>query len=800
MYEQVKASLRSLAVGHDWWRRSALPDLGTATRDLLGELSTRDLLRMRAAADDDRRSPPKVCLKAVDEPPDPLGLAWPLLAAYVASLGGAERDLFGGGPAVAPGDDVRRDLLWMRCVSLVLLDQLTALQVIRPVPAEHFGLAGGVGDADGVGFAFAAIDAAPRDGSWPRSLFAGLAAGGDRLVFAIPMRVPHYPDGYWPVTAAAAFDQAIGWLADGTTNLCRAAEFLAYLARPLKADPWDDRLDLAQSIAVAGGDADRIRHLLRVVPLFRMDAALQVVRSAAPEHEEYLLRLRTARSEAAAVEAAKQPPVAERFVWKPNPPARPEPRTWAAWLRLLPALEAGADGEVDAWVRDPGMPPQAWRRAFDLAESVAGSTGGVPPWYRKLFDVRVGVRGTPLWVLRMRRFLRRGRPVPDPLAAVIRADPSLLRLAYDAAPVRWLDDALASLPLAALLPRTLGRPDLARLIEARVPRDRRLAAGADLRADLADRPRFAAALECALATSLTLGREFVAAAFAARYGGGPGTHFDHLYSTREIPKRGGGTRALAIPSGSLRRVQRAILDHVLTPHPLPDACHGFRRRRSIVTNSAGHCGRPMVVRADIRDCFASTTRGRVRYAMTVATAAAEPFTDRALSRSALALLADLCTYRGALPTGAPTSPAILNVLLAGTDRGLSTVAGRHGLTYTRYADDLVISGPPRARRLLPLVRRMLAEVGYELHPGKTIVMRRGDRQRVTGLVVNGDRPTLPRAERRRLRAAAHHHAAGRPLHWRDGRPMSEAALRGRLALLHMVDPRRAAGLRQQAFG
>lgn len=46
-----------------------------------------------------------------------------------------------------------------------------------------------------------------------------------------------------------------------------------------------------------------------------------------------------------------------------------------------------------------------------------------------------------------------------------------------------------------------------------------------------------------------------------------------------------------------------------------------------------------------------------------------------------------CLYRH-LPQGAPTSPALSNIVGYEMDKKLAALAAEYGLTYTRYADDL----------------------------------------------------------------------------------------------------------------
>src|SRR5262249_50962039 len=115
-----------------------------------------------------------------------------------------------------------------------------------------------------------------------------------------------------------------------------------------------------------------------------------------------------------------------------------------------------------------------------------------------------------------------------------------------------------------------------------------------------------------------------------------------------------------------------------------------------------------------------------------------------------------------LPQGAPTSPALTNALCLRLDRRLTALAQKLGWRYTRYADDLTFSlpathaGKPRLGALLGGVKHIVKSEGFALNDEKTRVARPGSRQKITGLVVNGDgKPRVPRKLRRQLRAALH---------------------------------------------
>jgi hypothetical protein len=145
-----------------------------------------------------------------------------------------------------------------------------------------------------------------------------------------------------------------------------------------------------------------------------------------------------------------------------------------------------------------------------------------------------------------------------------------------------------------------------------------------------------------------------------------------------------------------------------------------------------------------------------------------------------------------LPQGAPTSPALTNTLCLRLDQRLSGLARKYGWRYTRYADDLTFSlpnsnkGEPKLNALMGLVKRIAAAEGFRVHPEKTRIARSGSRQRVTGLVVNGQgQPRVPRKLKRELRAAVHNLKRGKPL--KEGESL--ARLTGYAAYIHMSDPK-----------
>jgi hypothetical protein len=151
-----------------------------------------------------------------------------------------------------------------------------------------------------------------------------------------------------------------------------------------------------------------------------------------------------------------------------------------------------------------------------------------------------------------------------------------------------------------------------------------------------------------------------------------------------------------------------------------------------------------------------------------------------------------------LPQGAPTSPALANLAAFGLDRRLTGLAAHFGLRYSRYADDLTLSGPALTGRRSTVVARYAAGIardeGFALQPRKSRLRTAARRQLVTGVVVNAH-PNLARDQYDRLRATLHRLALdGPPAD--DGGVDLRAQLRGRVAWAESLNPGRGAKLRR----
>jgi hypothetical protein len=286
------------------------------------------------------------------------------------------------------------------------------------------------------------------------------------------------------------------------------------------------------------------------------------------------------------------------------------------------------------------------------------------------------------------------------------------------------------------------------------------------------------------------------------------------YRYRMLPKRSGGWRLLEVPEPHLmhlqRRVLRDLLDHI-EPH---EAACGYTQGRSVLGHVGAHAGQPVILKFDLRDFFASVRASRVHglfatlgYPESVAreltalctTATPEPILRRMREEGGITWEQAQRWRDAHLPQGAPTSAALANLCAFGFDLRLDGLAHVLGARYTRYADDITLSGPrslhSSASRVERWIGRIALEEGFALNHRKTRCQQSGHRQTVCNVVVN-QRPNLRREEFDRLKAILHRCVTRGPAaENRQGIEQWQQHLRGRVAWAAQLNPDKAQRLK-----
>ncbi|WP_374398102.1 reverse transcriptase family protein [Tabrizicola sp.] len=280
--------------------------------------------------------------------------------------------------------------------------------------------------------------------------------------------------------------------------------------------------------------------------------------------------------------------------------------------------------------------------------------------------------------------------------------------------------------------------------------------------------------------------------------------FARHYHCHLIPKRDGTLRLIEEPKPVLKRLQRRILHGLLDHVPTHPSAHGFVRGRNCIDAAAKHAGEAVVLSFDLADFFPGIPWTRVYatfralgYPQAVARALAQlttALTPHDILQTPTLAARDPLKGRH-LPQGAPTSPALANLAAFRFDDRLSALARRLGARYTRYADDLTFSGDPH---IAPILARAIPEIaqseGFRLNPAKTRRASRGQRQTVTGLVVN-QHVNVPRPTYDRIKTTIHH--LQNPEDPRRADPAFLARLRGQIGWVEAVNPAKGVKLRDR---
>lgn len=257
------------------------------------------------------------------------------------------------------------------------------------------------------------------------------------------------------------------------------------------------------------------------------------------------------------------------------------------------------------------------------------------------------------------------------------------------------------------------------------------------------------------------------------------------YKVYEIPKRSGGTRKIAQPARELKLLQRIIVSSVLDGLPVHRAAKAYRPGMSIRDNAAVHAGATPILKMDFENFFPSIrSTDWLAYCRSSGILGAE---DAALAAQLL--------FRRAkgerllkLSIGAPSSPALSNVLLYGFDTIVEAEAEKRGIRYTRYADDMTFSGQ-RIGMLKDMVEvvadaaRTIKRPRLRVNNAKTTFVTMSSRRTVTGVTLSNDGMTSVGHDRKRLINAKVHRALNGKLSSDD---LSNLA--GELSFVNVVEP------------
>lgn len=228
---------------------------------------------------------------------------------------------------------------------------------------------------------------------------------------------------------------------------------------------------------------------------------------------------------------------------------------------------------------------------------------------------------------------------------------------------------------------------------------------------------------------------------------------NYHYSYYLIKKKKGGFRRIVAPHTDIKNLQNWIKHNILDSVECSSFATGFVKNKSILTNAKIHENSKAILKLDLVNFFESIPERRVYgifkaigYSKNLSVDFAKICTAK-ISRTQFDRLGELereyfedlyNSEEHVLAQGASTSPGLSNLICRKLDIRLSKLANKMGVNYSRYADDITFSGIENNLPKLGLLLKIIEEEGFKINWKKGGKFKTGQKQIVTGLLINGE--------------------------------------------------------------
>ena len=228
------------------------------------------------------------------------------------------------------------------------------------------------------------------------------------------------------------------------------------------------------------------------------------------------------------------------------------------------------------------------------------------------------------------------------------------------------------------------------------------------------------------------------------------------YQEFDIPKRNGKLRHIKAPTGKLKAAQAYVMNFMryslmIQPH---NCCHGFEKGRSCKTAMQVHQANNArwFLKVDFSNFFPSIGTELLSQ-MFNSIANFDSYEPLDIEE----LIWILTDETGHLTQGCKSSPYISNLCLMDFDYKLTNFCAQHCLTYTRYADDMLISSPYKWdwKGTMRFIRTILP-VGLSINDEKTQYRSMNWHNYSLGICYNKDQQlTVGHAKKNELKVICH---------------------------------------------
>jgi hypothetical protein len=210
-----------------------------------------------------------------------------------------------------------------------------------------------------------------------------------------------------------------------------------------------------------------------------------------------------------------------------------------------------------------------------------------------------------------------------------------------------------------------------------------------------------------------------------------------IVKEKKIPKKNPDEfRLINYPVGEFKLILKRLNKFLMKRTKFPNNICGGIVDKNLYDMVKEHCGREGVYQIDLKDFFPNINSNRV-YSF---------FRYSGCSEIISQILTDLVTFDKKLPQGFPTSPIVANLVAWKMDYDLQSICNKHKLNYSRWVDDILISGRiSELNNVVYNIDKSIRKNGFYINPKKKRLVKRNNSKEIiaVGLDLKKHKPDVP---------------------------------------------------------
>ena len=246
--------------------------------------------------------------------------------------------------------------------------------------------------------------------------------------------------------------------------------------------------------------------------------------------------------------------------------------------------------------------------------------------------------------------------------------------------------------------------------------------------------------------------------FMLKYEGLYSSAREDLYRTYMIPKSNGKMRRIDEPcvelNSALWEMEKILLYRFGAMYHT--SAFAYVKNRSTKDCLEKHARSNWFMKTDFHDFFGSTTLDTIMNSLSLIYPFCMYF-EKEEHKSQFRAFIELALFNGGLPQGTMISPMLTNLVMIPFDYSMNIECRKHGIIYTRYADDCLFSSEKKfdmnwvRRRIIGTLREL--RFPYRLNDEKTRFGSVNGKNWNLGLMLNGTHAiTIGHENKRKLKA------------------------------------------------